>query len=227
MSKTLFNVMPDNVKPRERLKECGANALSNQELLAILLRTGTKEFDVIHLAMQVLDRVGDLSELKVISMEELTAIKGIGPSKAVEVLAAIELGKRIYRSKSAKGATVNSSQWVGQYMIDEIGGLHQENVLALYLNTKNQIIKQELVFKGSLTNSIAHPREIFRIGIRSSAASIIIGHNHPSGNPEPSQADIAFTRRMEEAGDLIGIQLLDHIIVGEDSFCSMRGEGYL
>lgn len=227
MSKIIFESIPKELKPRERLSEFGASALSNQELLAILLRTGTKEVNVLQLAMHVLEICGDLREMSAISYEELTAIKGIGPSKAIELLAAIELGNRVFKSKLIKGDTVHSSQWVGQYLIDEIGGLHQENVVGLFLNTKNQIIRKEKIFVGSLNTSVAHPREIFRIGVRSSAARLIIGHNHPSGNPTPSEADIRFTQRMAEAGDLIGVELLDHIIVGDESFISMREEGYL
>lgn len=183
MSQILFETMPKELKPRERLSEFGAEALSNQELLAILLRTGTKEVNVLQLAMHVLEMCGDLRELSSISYEELTEIRGIGPSKAIELLAAIELGNRVFKSKLTKGDTVHSSQWVGQYLIDEIGGLHQENVVGLFLNTKNQIIRKEKIFVGSLNTSVAHPREIFRIGVRSSAARLIIGHNHPSGNP--------------------------------------------
>lgn len=227
MEKTLFQLLPKDLKPRERLNEFGAQALSNQELMAILLRTGTKNCSVMDISLHLLEMMGDLHEFASVSYEELLTIKGIGPSKALELLAAIELGKRIFKSKTVKGDTVHSSQWVGQYFIDEIGGLHQENVVALYLNTKNQIIKKEIVFKGSLSSSVAHPREIYRIGVRSSAARLIIGHNHPSGNPTPSEADYQFTERMAQAGEIIGIELLDHIIVGHDEFISLREEGVI
>lgn len=227
MNPMIFEQMPKDLKPRERLNELGASALSNQELLAIILRTGTKDLNVLQVAMEVLALCGDLREMSAITFEELTTVKGIGPNKAIELLATIELGNRIFKSKLTKGDTVHSSQWVGQYFIDEIGSLHQENVVGLFLNTKNQIIRKEKIFKGSLNSSVAHPREIFRIGVRSSAARLIIGHNHPSGNPSPSEADIRFTQRMAEAGELIGIEVLDHIIVGDDSFISMREEGYL
>lgn len=227
MTQTVFHLLPKELKPRERLIQYGAQALSNQELIAILLRTGTKHANVMQVALELLETIGELQELSTISYEELITINGIGPTKALELLATIEMGKRIFKSKTVKGDTIHSSQWVGQYLIDEIGGLHQENVVALYLNTKNQIIKKEIVFKGSLNSSIAHPREIFRIGVRSSAARLIIGHNHPSGNPSPSEADYQFTKRLEQAGEIIGIELLDHIIVGDDEFVSLREEGFL
>ncbi len=227
MNQPLFQWMPKNLKPRERLNEFGAQALSNQELIAILLRTGTKQSSVMEVSIRLLEMIGELKEFSSISYEELIAINGIGPTKAIELLATIELGKRIFKSKLSKGETVHSSQWIGQYLIDEIGGLYQENVVALYLNTKNQIIKKEIVFKGSLNNSVAHPREIYRIGVRSSAARLIIGHNHPSGNPTPSEADYTFTKRLAQAGEIIGIELLDHIIVGDEEFISMREEGVL
>lgn len=129
MEKTLFQLLPKDLKPRERLNEFGAQALSNQELMAILLRTGTKNCSVMDISLHLLEMMGDLHEFASVSYEELLTIKGIGPSKALELLAAIELGKRIFKSKTVKGDTVHSSQWVGQYFIDEIGGLHQENVM--------------------------------------------------------------------------------------------------
>lgn len=220
-----FIDVPAQSRPRERLKEFGPAALANHELLAILLRTGTKDYNVIQLSMQVFSHFDDLFMLKNASMEELMALPGIGKAKAVELLAAIELGKRMARTPLLKEGTVTSSQFAGQLLMNELQGLHQEMVVGLFLNTKNEIIKKETIFIGSLNSSVAHPREIYRAAIKYSSARIIIAHNHPSGNPEPSEADLSFTRRLSEAGKLIGIELLDHFIIGEESFVSLREIG--
>lgn len=221
-----FQSIPKDLRPRERLIQYGEEALSNHELLAILLRTGTKQMNVMELSMHILSQVGNLNGFRSVTYEELLELPGIGQAKAVALLSAIELGKRINRSTQIKEGTVTSSRWIGQLLIDEIGGLFQENVIAVYLNTKNEIIKKSIIFKGSLNSSVAHPREIFREAVKCSAARIIIGHNHPSGNPEPSEADYSFTKRLIEAGDIIGIHLLDHIIVGENEFISLKEEGF-
>lgn len=221
-----FQSIPKNLRPRERLIHYGESALSNQELLAILLRTGTRKMNVLELAMYILTKVGDLNGFRSVSYEELLELPGIGHARAVELLSMIELGKRINRATQPKEGTVTSSQWIGQLLIDEIGSLCQEHVVAVYLNTKNAIIKKSIIFKGSLNSSVAHPREIFKQAVKCSAARLIIGHNHPSGNPEPSEADYQFTNRLKEAGDIIGIQLLDHIIVGDQAFVSLREEGF-
>lgn len=217
-----FTRVPEQARPRERMIEYGVHSLSNHELLAILLRTGTKKANVLQVALNVLGHFEDLFMLKEVTMEELMRIQGIGQTKAIELIAAIELGKRISRSSQVKEGCVNSASAIGEMLIEEIGGLHQERVLAMYLNTKNEILKKETIFIGSLNSSVAHPREIFKGAVRYSAARLIICHNHPSGNPEPSQADIQFTQRMKEAGELIGIELLDHLIIGENSYISLK-----
>lgn len=222
-----FMEVPTRSRPRERMEEFGPAALANHELLAILLRTGTKDYNVLQLSMQVFSHFDDLYMLKNASLEELLAIPGIGKVKAVELLATIELGKRIAKTPLLKEGTVTSSQYVGNLLINEMNGLQQELVVALFLNTKNEIIKRETIFKGSLNSSVAHPREIFKAALKYSSARIIIAHNHPSGNPEPSEADLAFTKRMTEAGKLIGIELLDHFIIGEDCYISLKEMGEL
>lgn len=220
-----FENVPQQSRPRERMESFGAKALANHELLAILLRTGTKEMNVMQLAMQVLANYDDLFMFRHTSLEELIEIRGIGRAKAIEILAAIELGSRTSRTTQIKEGTVTSSKWIGELLLEELNGLHQEHVIALYLNTKNEIIKMETVFIGSLNSSVAHPREIFKGAVRYSAARIIIGHNHPSGNSEPSEADVSFTERMVKAGEIMGIELLDHIIVGEHSYTSLKELG--
>ncbi|WP_281170647.1 RadC family protein [Lacticigenium naphthae] len=225
-SVTNIKTYPLSQRPRERMIEYGEKALANYELLAILLRTGTRGSSVMEVAMSLLNQVEDLFYLKYISIEELMGITGIGKTKAIELKAAIELGFRIATATQIKSGQITSSEQIGNLLISEMKGLQQEHVIAIYLNTKNEIIKKETVFVGSLTQSVAHPREIFKQGMRYSAARIILVHNHPSGNPEPSQADIQFTTRLIECGELMGIEILDHIVIGESSYYSLKEHNY-
>lgn len=227
MQNQKFSEVPTHSRPRERMEEFGPSALANHELLAILLRTGTRDYNVLQLSMQVFSHFDDLYMFKTASLEELLTIPGIGKAKAIELLASIELGKRMAKTPLLKEGAVTSSQYVGKMLMTELNGLQQELVVALFLNTKNEIIKKETIFKGSLNSSVAHPREIYKAAIKYSSARIIIAHNHPSGNPEPSEADLSFTKRMSEAGKLIGIELLDHFIIGEDSYISLKEMGEL
>lgn len=168
-------------RPRERLIRQGAQSLSNQELLAILLRTGTKEASVLALANRVLMDFEKLHALKHATFEEITSIKGIGEAKAVQLLAAIELGRRLAQKEIDSRYTIRSPEDAAAYLMPEMESLTQENFVALFLNTKNQIIHKQTIFIGSLNASIVHPRELFREAIKRSAASIICAHNHPSG----------------------------------------------
>lgn len=227
IAKNILKEVPEKSRPRERMLSYGEKALADHELLAILLRTGTRTVDVMTVAMQMMTTFEDLFYLKNISMEELMLIPGIGQTKAIELKAAIELGLRISKASQLKVGQITSSQSAGEMLMDEMRGLQQEIVVALYLNTKNEIIKKEEVFKGSLNSSVAHPREIFRGAVRYSAARIIVCHNHPSGNPDPSDADIQFTKRLAECGEMMGIQLLDHIIVGDRTYLSLKEWGIL
>jgi len=214
-------------RPRERMEEYGPKALADHELLAIILRTGTKDKNVVNLALEVLKKVEGLYEFRHVTLQELMKIPGIGRVKAIEILAAVEFGKRISHSSQVKEGTVMSSSWVGNYLMEDMAGLTQEKVSALYLNTKNEIIKNETIFVGSLNTSVAHPREIFKLAVRYSAARIILAHNHPSGNTEPSEADFAFTRRVVDAGEMMGIEVIDHIIVGDDEYLSLQEHGLM
>lgn len=220
--RNLISEMPESNRPRERLIRHGEAALSDQELLAIILRTGSKDKNVMHLALQFLNHFGSLYELKVASLEELQEIKGIGPIKALEIRAVIEFGTRLAKANQVKLGKVTSSMEIGQMMIEELKDLRQEHLMALYLNTKNEMIKKETLFIGSLNQSIAHPREIFRSAVKYSAARIILVHNHPSGDTYPSENDIGFTKRVVECGELMGIELLDHLIIGHQSYCSLK-----
>lgn len=227
MYETNIKVIPQDSRPRERVEKYGVKSLADHELLAIILRTGTKGKNVMGLALQVLSEVEDIYRLRQVSMQELMKIPGIGQVKATEILAAVEFGRRVCQSTQLKEGTVSSSTWVGKYLQKELSNLNQENVVALYLNTKNEIIKKDTVFIGSLNTSVAHPREIFNRAISYSAARIILAHNHPSGNVEPSEADLSFTQRMMEAGELLGIEVLDHFIIGENCYLSLREKGYV
>lgn len=221
----LLAEVPIESRPRERLEQYGEKALANHELLAILLRTGIKGTNVISVALQVLNAFDDLYYLKTVSLEELMMVSGIGKTKAIELKAAIELGMRITQAPQLKMGQITSSRQVGEMMLAEMSDLQQEHVVVLYLNTKNEIIKKETIFKGGLNSSVAHPREIFKGAVRYSAARLAIVHNHPSGCPDPSDADITFTRRVAECGELMGVEVLDHLIIGQNSYVSLKEIG--
>lgn len=214
-------------QPRERLREIGAESLSTSELLAIMLRTGTKDKNVLTLATEILSSFSSLSEFKHATLEELMALEGIGPVKAIELHASLELGKRCYQTEPIKHGQILSSQDIGERLTEELKELSQEKFLVLCLNSKNEIIKKKVIFIGSLNRSLAHPREIFKVAVACSAASIIVAHNHPSGNPTPSKADHEITERFAECGDLMGIQLVDHIVVGSKGYVSFKEMGKL
>jgi DNA repair protein RadC len=216
-----------NDRPRERLVNDGPESLSTQELLAIILRTGTKNESVLQLSNQILKHFDGLRMLMNASIEEMISIKGIGVTKAIQLIASFELGKRINRLQFEDRYSVKSPDDCAKYMMDEMRFLQQEHFVCLYLNTKNQIIARETIFIGSLNASIVHPREVFKEAFRRSAASIICLHNHPSGDPAPSREDIDVTKRLVECGKIIGIELLDHIIIGEHKYVSLKEKGYV
>ncbi|MRX71426.1 DNA repair protein RadC [Bacillus lacus] len=214
-------------RPRERMLNDGPASLSNQELLAILLRTGTKKESVLELANTVLKHFEGLRLLKEASVQEITSISGIGEAKAVHILAALELGRRINRLSYDERYVIRSPQDGADFVMEEMRFLTQEHFVCIYLNTKNQVLHKQTVFIGSLNASIVHPREVFKEAFRRSAASFICVHNHPSGDPSPSREDIDVTKRLAEAGKMIGIELLDHLIIGEQKFVSLKEKGYL
>lgn len=227
MESIMIKDVPKEDRPRERLLKLGSSHLSNQELLAILLGTGTKNESVMELANRLLMHFEGLNLLREATIEELTAIKGIGNAKGVVVLAAIELGKRMNEYKPDERYVIRSPEDGADYVMEEMRILNQEHFVGLFLNTKNQIIHRQTMFIGSLNSSIVHPREVFREAVKRSAASIIVCHNHPSGDPTPSQEDINVTRRLAESGKMIGIELLDHLIIGDRKFISLKEKGYL
>ncbi|TCM97681.1 DNA replication and repair protein RadC [Paenibacillus sp. BK033] len=223
----LLRNVPHEERPRERMMQYGAEALSHTELLAILLRTGTKRESAVHLAGKILRECGSLRNLLDMSMSELTAIKGIGPAKAVQLRAGIELGRRIVRSGQGVIVTVRKPQDAANYVMEEMRYLKKEHFVCLFLNTKNHIIARETLSVGTLNASLVHPREVFRAAVKAGSASIICVHNHPSGDPMPSPEDITLTKRLVEAGELMGIEVLDHLVIGDGRFISLKEHGYM
>jgi DNA repair protein RadC len=213
--------------PEERLISYGQKNLSNQELLALVLQTGYRNETSLQLAQRVLERFSTLYDLKVAALEELMEIEGIGKSKALKIISALEFGRRTQLANQEIGMSVHSSYSLAQKLIQEMKGYQQEHLCVIFLNTKNQIIKQKTIFIGSLNESIAHPQPIFRDAVKFNACSILIYHNHPSNNTTPSKNDDEVTKRIKEAGDMVGIKLLDHLVIGEQGYFSYREEGRL
>lgn len=219
--------VPEQDRPRERMWRHGAQALSHAELLAILLRTGHAQESVTALSQRVLAHAGGLKGLMGLSLEELTTIKGVGPAKAVQIKAGIELGLRVAREVSLLDKHIRSPEDAANYLMDEMRYLTREHFVCLFLNTKNRILGQETIFVGSLNASIVHPREVFQAALKRNSASLICVHNHPSGDPTPSLEDIEVTKRLVEAGKILGIEVLDHIIIGEKRYVSLKSLGLM
>ncbi|MFD1772490.1 RadC family protein [Paenibacillus rhizophilus] len=219
--------LPHEERPRERMMQYGAESLSQTELLAILLRTGTRRESAIHVAQRILGQVGGLRRLADLSIEEMMQIKGIGPAKAVQLKAGMELGRRMANTRLDQPVTIRSPHDAADILTEQLRYLQKEHFVCLFLNTKNHVIAQETLSMGSLNASIVHPREVFRAAIKCSSASIICAHNHPSGDPTPSPEDIALTRRLLDAGEIVGIDVLDHLIIGDDGFISMKEQGLM
>ena len=220
--------LPKDERPREKLMNHGAEALSNAELLAILLRTGTQEESVMRLAERILIEAGEdgLGGLAHSSIESLMKRKGVGEAKAITIAAALELGKRVAIGDSKKRVVIRSSDDIANYMMPRLRYCDREHFYAILLNTKNHIIASPLISIGTLSESLVHPRELFKEAINHSSSSIILVHNHPSGDPSPSREDIMMTRRIIEGGRLLDIQILDHVIIGDNTYISLREQGY-
>ena len=220
--------LPASERPREKLMNHGAEALSNAELLAILLRTGTQEESVMRLAERILIEAGEdgLGGLAHSSIESLMKRKGVGEAKAITIAAALELGKRVAIGDSKKRVVIRSSDDIANYMMPRLRYCDREHFYAILLNTKNHIIASPLISIGTLSESLVHPRELFKEAVNHSSSSIILVHNHPSGAPSPSREDIMMTRRIIEGGRLLDIQILDHVIIGDNTYISLREQGY-
>lgn len=218
---------PQDERPRERLMQNGPESLSNHELIAILLRTGTRNESVLQLSNRLLKKFDGLRLLKDATLSEITEVNGIGTAKAIQVMAAVEIGRRIMNLTFDERYSIRSPEDAANYVMNEMRFLSQEHFVCLYLNTKNQVLSKQTIFIGSLNASIVHPREVYKEAFRQSAASIICLHNHPSGDPTPSKEDIDVTKRLTECGKIIGIDILDHIIIGEKKFVSLKEKGYI
>lgn len=224
--------IPESDRPREKLSSRGAGSLSDAELLAIFLRTGTRERNAIEVAQDVLEARGDLFALSRCSVRELiNSAKGIGPAKAAELAAIFEVGKRLARGASTRPA-LETPEAVYDLVAPEMWALDRERLEVLLVNTRHRLIWREVVSVGSINESIAHPREILRPALIHSAYGFFLVHNHPSGDPSPSEADRRLTRRIREAADLLQVNLIDHIIVGSpgegrEAYHSFRAAGAL
>ncbi len=207
-------------RPRERLLEVGEKSLSNEELLSIILKTGTKNISVKDLSRKILNEIKDISNLKDMTYNKLIKIKGIGTVKAIEILASLELGRRVYYRNVKQKIKLNNTTLVFEHFKNLFIDETQENFYALYLNTKTELISYKLLFKGTINTSVVHPREIFKYAFLESANSIIVIHNHPSNNTTPSKEDIELTNKLFEIGNIMAIPVIDHIIIGIDNYYS-------
>lgn len=218
--------IPENERPREKMIKYGADSLSNVELLALVLRTGTAKENVLTLSNRILKDVEGLNGLFTASAEELMEIKGVKAAKATQIMALCALYKR-FKEFNKEEHKISKPQDAADLLMDEMYMLNQEVLVLLMLNTKNVVIGKKQIFKGTLNSSLVHPREVFREALKKSAHSIIISHNHPSGDPTPSNEDVNITLRIKECGNLMGIELIDHIIIGDKKFISMKEKGIL
>ncbi|WP_312654050.1 DNA repair protein RadC [Proteiniclasticum sp.] len=219
--------MPQNERPQERLLRYGADSLSNSELLAVILRTGTKNENILNLSQRIITAFNGINGLLEASQEDLMKISGIKEAKASQILSMAEMAKRFQTYRSGDRYKINSPGDAADLIMVELREFKQEILKVLLLNTKNVVIGIYNASVGSLNSSIVHPREIYKEAIRKSAASIIMVHNHPSGDPSPSSEDIAATGRIKEVGKIIGIELLDHVIIGDGKYISLREKNLL
>jgi DNA repair protein RadC len=218
--------LPPELRPRERLLTAGPSALSDGELLGLLFGIGSREKTAVELAGEVISAAGGLHGLYDVSVHELTEVNGIGEAKACIILAALELGRRIGQVRNPGRPVISSPADVDRLLRGRISNLDRENFVVVLLNTKNEVTDTPLVSVGTLSASLVHPREVFKPAIRASAASVILAHNHPSGEVEPSREDREVTKRLKESAKILGIEVLDHVIVG-DGYYSMKEHGML
>ena len=220
--------MPESEKPREKMMRMGGGSLSNAEILAILIGSGTGGRSALELASEVIAMDGDgIRFLAECRPEELAAVKGIGVAKACTILAAVELGKRIAAVPKDKAVRIERSGDVADMFMEKMRYHKKEHFVSLLINVKGEIIEEVEVSVGDLCSSATHPREVFVDAVRRSAGSVIFLHNHPSGDPNPSRSDIETTKRLIEAGEILGIPVLDHIVIGDGCYVSMRAQGMI
>jgi DNA repair protein RadC len=218
---------PRDERPRERLLMHGPGSMSDAQLIAIILRTGGNGKSALDMAIEMLGRFGTLRDIEQASLSEFCALKGMGKAKAAQLKAALELGRRLFKEPGSAGPVFSAGKDVFSYFHPRVRNLKKEIFCCAMLDVKNRLIRDSRISEGTLTSSLIHPREAFREAIRECAVSVIFVHNHPSGDPEPSREDILITEKLEAAGETVGIKVLDHVIVGEGRFTSMREKGYL
>jgi len=221
--------LPEDERPRERLFKYGTQSLKTSELLAILIRVGNRQETAVQVAEKILQKYnGDLKRMSCETEKQLSdGIKGLGKSKAAQIMAAFELGKRLSAFTGNERPQISSPRDVAQIFMSRLRYLSTETLHVLSLDTKNYVTKHRRIFEGSLDVSIIHPREIFRFALEESAAAIIIVHNHPSGDPTPSEDDLKITRQLVEAGRILDIPVLDHIVIGDGRYVSLREQGII
>lgn len=218
---------PEGERPRERLLKHGAHNLSEAQLLAIILRTGGGGKSAIDLAIEILNSFENLKNIENASLNEFASFKGMGNAKVAQLKAAFELGRRLLEEPHEKGPIFSSGHDVYLYYQQRLKNLKKEVFRCAMLDAKNRILRDCRISEGTLTHSLIHPREAFRDAIKEAAASVIFIHNHPSGDPNPSREDILITERLVDVGELIGIKVLDHVIIGDDKYTSMMEKGFI
>lgn len=219
---TAIKELPSDDRPRERLQTFGPDSLSNAELLAILLGGGFQNVSALELAQRLLNSSSSLIDLSGKELDELTQHKGIGSAKGCTLVAAFEIGRRIAASSPEKNFTISSPEQAASRLMPKYGSRKQEHVGILALDTKNKIIREVIITVGTLNGSMIHPREVFRPALQANSSSILLFHNHPSGDPTPSEKDLEVTKRLFEAGKLMGIDLVDHLILSHNRFVSLK-----
>jgi DNA repair protein RadC len=225
---TLIRDLPAAERPRERLRDYGPGSLSTGELLAIVLRTGASRESVLALASRLLSRHGGLVGLARAGFGELCQERGLGEAKAAQLKAAFELGRRLASAQPEERATVRSPQDVANLLLPEMGLLEQEELRVVLLNTRNQVLGVHTVYRGSVNTSLVRVGELFREAVRQNCPALVVAHNHPSGDPTPSADDVAMTKQAVEAGRLLDIEVLDHLVIAQQRFVSLkeRGQGF-
>ena len=219
--------MPEELRPRERLQKTGPGSLSDAELLAIILGSGSRKESALALATRILREGEGLAFLANATLEELLRLKGIGMAKATQIKAAVELGKRLMAYRREEKISISTPQDAALILMEDMKFLDREYFKVMLLNTKNHCTSIETISIGTLNASLVHPREVFKLAVKKSAASLILAHNHPSGDSKPSKEDIEITKRLVEAGKIMGIEVLDHIILGNGSFTSLKEQGFM
>lgn len=219
--------LPRQERPRERLQKFGPEALSAQELLALVIGRGIPKKSVMNIAQELLAKFGNVKAISQATIEELSQIKGIGLAKAAQIKACFELGKREELEPELKNFDIKDPEAVVKAIRASIKDKAKEHFKLILLNPRNKIIGISTISIGTLNASLVHPREVFKDAITHSAASVVLAHNHPSGDPEPSEDDLKITQKLVESGKILGIEVLDHIVIGKNNFCSFKERGLI